>query len=113
MPASPAPEPAGFPACARCPVRTPAPPAVCMGCVQQTNTVPALHCAICARPLKTGDACGNPVCGWGHRSIGRVEAICLKTGPVDKLIKDFKYKKVGPGWRVIFGRLVLGWLEEH
>jgi len=42
-----------------------------------------------------------------------VEAICLKTGPVDKLIKGFKYGEVGPGWRVIFGRLVLGWLQEH
>jgi predicted amidophosphoribosyltransferase len=42
-----------------------------------------------------------------------VEAVCLKTGPIDKLLKDFKYGRVGPGWRVIFGRLILGWLQAN
>jgi predicted amidophosphoribosyltransferase len=84
-----------------------------MGCVAQTNTVPALHCPVCARPLRKGETCGNPLCGWDDRQVGRVEAICLKTGQVDRRIQDFKYGKVGLGWRVIFGRLLLGWLEEH
>lgn len=84
-----------------------------MSCVAQTNSVPALHCPVCARPLKKGETCGNPVCGWSERCVGRVEAICLKTGEVDRRIQNFKYGRVGSGWRVIFGRLLLGWLEEH
>jgi predicted amidophosphoribosyltransferase len=87
-----------------------------MGCVARTvpqPTAAAPKCPVCARPLQNEAVCGNPVCGWGHRHIGRVEAVCLKTGPVDRLLKDFKYGRVGLGWKVIFGRLVLGWLAEN
>jgi predicted amidophosphoribosyltransferase len=81
--------------------------------VAATNTVPPLHCAICSHPLEAGQRCGNPVCNWGDRHIRRVDAICLKTGAVDRIIRGFKYGTAGLGWRVIFGRLVLGWLEAN
>jgi predicted amidophosphoribosyltransferase len=113
MPTPPVPKPAGFPGCARCPVRTTATPSVCTLCVAQTNSIPPRHCDVCARPLSPSETCGNPLCGWSNRHVRRVEAICLKTGPIDKLLKGFKYGTAGLGWRVIFGRLLLGWLQQH
>lgn len=104
---------AQFPGCGRCPYRTTGSPALCASCVARTNSIPADHCPVCCRPVAAADTCPNPLCGWSDRTIRRVEAVCLKTGPVDRLLRDFKYGRVGVEWAEIFGRLFFGWLSAH
>jgi predicted amidophosphoribosyltransferase len=81
--------------------------------VARTNTIPADHCPVCCRPVAPAETCPNPLCGWGDRYIRRVEAVCLKTGPIDRLLRDFKYGRVEVEWADIFGRLLFGWLAAH
>jgi predicted amidophosphoribosyltransferase len=59
------------------------------------------------------DECKNPICGWENRTFGRIFSICPKTGSVDNILQHFKFAARPLGWSVIFGRLVLGWLEEN
>jgi predicted amidophosphoribosyltransferase len=42
-----------------------------------------------------------------------VHAICRKTGPIDVVLKRYKYADKLTGWAVILGRLVLGWMEAN
>lgn len=56
--------------------------------------------------------CGNPLCDDRSRSIERIDAVAVKTGPIDTQIKRLKYDE-RRGWAVIFGRIVLGYLEQH
>jgi predicted amidophosphoribosyltransferase len=106
------PEPAGFPGCGRCQLRATGTPAECAACVSRSVPLPASRCAICSRPLKDGEACRNPICGFDDRGFGQIYAICPKRPPIEKAIWRFKYDGKD-GWGVIFGRLVLGWLDTH
>lgn len=53
------------------------------------------------------------MCNRLDRSIDRVSAIAVKTGPIDATIKALKYPPAVPGWATIFGRLVVGFLTSH
>lgn len=71
-------------------------------------------CGVCAHKLTSSkESCGNPICNWDDRSFGHIYAICPKSGAIDVLLKKFKYEERYAGWSVIFGRLVLGWLQTH
>lgn len=59
-----------------------------------------------------GPHCANPLCGDPSRSISRIDAIAVKTGAIDAQIKRLKYDQKR-GWAVIFGRILLGYLELH
>lgn len=109
-----APAPAGFPSCQKCPYLRAGNAGVCYSCVTSVHPLPApaARCPICQRPIAPPAGCGNPVCNWSTRSIDRVHAIAYKTGAIDKRVKLLKYDGVA-GWGVIFGRLVLGWLQAH
>ena len=61
----------------------------------------------------TDAECGNPICNWDNRTFGRIYSICPKTGSVDRILQGFKYADRPTGWSVIFGRLVLGWLDDN
>lgn len=56
--------------------------------------------------------CGNPLCSESDRGIERVAAIAAKTGAIDDKIKKLKYSG-RTGWAMIFGRILLGWLEQN
>lgn len=114
MTTSPPPTPAGFPKCPSCPLLETATPRICARCVASTIPERPWSCEVCARKLASSkESCGNPICNWDDRAFGRVFAICPKSGAVDVLLKKFKYEERFVGWSVIFGRLVLGWLQEH
>ena len=70
------------------------------------------HCAVCSATCDSSGKCGNPVCNWDDRVIGRVASIAKYTEPLSTRIKDFKYSG-RTGWAPIFGRLVHGWLNEN
>lgn len=109
------PEPLGFPKCRRCPYVAAGDWVTCHACVTSHNPLPSprRRCPTCCHPVEPGAACGNPVCNWEDRSIRRVHAISLKTGAIDRTVRALKYPPGTTGWAVIFGRLVLGWLEAN
>jgi len=50
------------------------------------------------------------LCRDRNRRIERIDAIAYHSGPLQEKIQSYKYDgKVG--WSLIFGRLVVGWLE--
>ena len=69
---------------------------------------------MCSVPLaRAGAACSNIVCGWDHRHVDAVHALCRRTSAVRTVIERFKYTPGHGGWASILGRAVLGWLELH
>jgi len=105
--------PAGFAACANCAYRDTGTASICFACASEhTEAVPAEACGICDLPKATGDECGNFVCGWPDRYFTRVRAISMRTGQMQWAISRYKYDRK-PGWRAIFGRILVGFLNEH
>lgn len=73
------------------------------------------HCELCSQSLSAAGApCRNPICGWApeHRHFTRVDAIALFAHPLEQPIKALKYDGKA-GWAMIFGRLIVGWLNDH
>lgn len=106
-------QPAGFPRCRACPLLQSGTSTVCYRCAQATFERVAYPCPVCTRDIgEPGDRCGNPLCGDSSRSIERIDAVAVKTGPIESRIKRLKYAEKR-GWAAIFGRIVLGYLEEH
>ncbi|MFI8515391.1 ComF family protein [Streptomyces sp. NPDC085460] len=73
---------------------------------------------MCSQTLAVpGAKCGNIICGWsaGTRFFTRVDALALYATPLEQTIKEYKYdlKAGSQGWGVIFGRLIVGWLEAN
>jgi hypothetical protein len=46
------------------------------------------------------------------RVFGSVAAISVHTSPLTEALREYKYDGIR-SWRLIFGRLLLGWLEDH
>lgn len=115
------PQPAGFGDCAGCAYRETGPPAVCHACAAQAFTAIAKNrCEVCQQELGRGEECRNhwcsvPVAGGSDttsRHFSSVVAIAQMTGPLAKAIKRYKYDD-RRAWASIFGRVVLGFLEDH
>ncbi|MFI0219774.1 ComF family protein [Streptomyces lydicus] len=74
------------------------------------------RCGICSQSLSSADAeCGNPICNWPleRRYFTRVDALALFAHPLKGPVKAFKYDEGKEGWAVIFGRLIVGWMNDH
>lgn len=105
--------PAGFAACADCAYREAGSAPICFTCAsERTEPVPPESCEICDLPRQPGQPCGNRICGWRSRSFTRVRAISMRTGEMQRAISRYKYEAKW-GWRVIFGRILVGYLDEH
>jgi predicted amidophosphoribosyltransferase len=105
--------PAGFAACANCAYRDTGTAPICFACAaEHTEAVPADSCQVCDLPCKSGEDCGNPICGWEDRYFTRVRAISMRTGQMQWAISRYKYDGKW-GWRAIFGRILVGYLGEH
>ncbi|MFD3884020.1 ComF family protein [Streptomyces microflavus] len=111
------PKPLGFPQCARCAYVLIGTPQGCAACAAQTmKPLAANHCVICSQTLDgQGTACRNIICGWdpATRCFTRVDAIALYSGYLETTLKRFKYDEGNKGWSIVFGRLIVGWLEAH
>jgi predicted amidophosphoribosyltransferase len=93
-------------------VRT-GPARICLSCAGQTfDSIPGDACPICSQLLHGDGSCPNWLCGDPDRRIRRIHAIAYQTGALRTVINNYKYEDA-KGWSLIFGRLVLGWLEEH
>lgn len=86
---------------------------MCYRCASATFERVSYPCPVCTREMSEPNAtCGNPLCTTESRAIDRIAAVAVKTGPIDAQIKRLKYEaKVG--WATIFGRIVLGYLDQH
>ena len=109
----PAGTPPGFPGCARCPYVRTGPAHICVACARQTfEDISQQACPICSQMLDDDGTCPNWLCADSRRRIARVHAIAYQSGPLRTVINNYKYHEAR-GWALIFGRLVLGWLDEH
>lgn len=105
--------PAGFAACPSCAYRETGTGPICFACASEhTEPVPAEACGVCDLPKSEGEDCGNVICGWPDRYFTRVRAISIRTGQMSWAISRYKYDgKLG--WRGIFGRILVGYLDEN
>jgi predicted amidophosphoribosyltransferase len=105
--------PAGFASCIKCAYRDGGSAPICFACASEnTQPVPPKSCQVCDLPREPDEQCGNPLCGWDDRYFTRVRAISMRTGEMEKAINRYKYGGKR-GWRAIFGRILVGFLNEH
>jgi predicted amidophosphoribosyltransferase len=84
-----------------------------VACASQTfERIARDACPVCSQVLGDDGLCPNWLCRDPRRRIDRIHAIAYQTGPLRQVINNYKYRGAR-GWSLIFGRLVLGWLEEH
>jgi predicted amidophosphoribosyltransferase len=109
----PAGEPPGFPQCPKCPYRLMGPAWICVNCASKTlEAIAPRACPICSQRLEDDGPCRNSLCRDRNRRVERIDAIAYHSGALQDKIHSYKYHgKVG--WSLIFGRLVVGWLEAH
>ncbi len=108
----PAGAPLGFPRCPECAYLRTGPPRVCVGCASQTfEQIVRGACPICSQMLDEG-SCPNWLCSDPQRRIERIRAIAYSSGSLRSTIIRYKYEGK-TGWSLIFGRLLLGWLDQH
>lgn len=108
------PPPAGFGACGRCAYLDVGSAAICFACAsQRLDPLPDPRCQICEQALNENGECGNPVCNWPHRAFGAVWAISMMTGALQAAIKAYKYPPYRRAWAAIFGRVLVGFLDDN
>ncbi len=102
-----------FPGCHGCGYFSAGSAAVCLECVGRRLDQPGPDsCPVCSQRTLHGGACPNELCRSSSRRIGRIHALGYHTGPLRQAINNYKYRGVH-SWSVLFGRLLLGWLERH
>jgi predicted amidophosphoribosyltransferase len=107
------PAPVGFPDCCRCDYFRSGPAEVCLACASRKLDQPGSDaCRICSQRLVRGRPCTNELCRSTGRRIGRIHAIGYQSGPLRQAINSYKYR-AKRSWSVLFGRLLLAWLDEH
>jgi predicted amidophosphoribosyltransferase len=110
-----APAPAGIGNCSKCPYLETGTAAICYRCARDTiEPLADFHrrCAVCDLPLKQDGSCGNPLCSWDDRGFDWNFAIAMRSGVLETAINAFKYEGRW-GWRSIFGRVLVGFLDEE
>ena len=108
----PAGPPLGFPRCPQCTYLRNGPPRTCLACATQTfEGIAPNACPICNQMLD-GDECPNWLCSDPTRRITRIRAIAYSSGPLRTKILNYKYDG-RTGWSLIFGRLLLAWLDHN
>jgi predicted amidophosphoribosyltransferase len=104
---------AEFPDCLRCAYYRTGPVARCVGCAGRALTLPARDtCVVCAQRLRPDGGCPNELCHSPRRRISKIHVIGYQVGALRRAINAYKYRG-SRGLAVVFGRLLLGWLEEH
>jgi predicted amidophosphoribosyltransferase len=101
-----------FPDCHGCANFRVGPAATCLACASTRLDRPGPDsCPICAQRLGPDLRCPNELCRSRARRIGRIYALGYQTGPLRRAINAYKYRG-SRGLAVVFGRLLLAWLEE-
>jgi len=110
LPAGP---PLGFPACPQCPYLQGGSSSVCFACANKAfEPIANKACRVCSQFLDEDGTCPNWLCSDPARRIERIDAIAYLSGSLRTTILSYKYKN-RYGWASIFGRVLLGWLEDR
>jgi predicted amidophosphoribosyltransferase len=109
----PAGEPLGFPRCQRCPYVRVGPARICAECASEAlERIVRQACPVCSQMLADDGSCPNWLCDDPGRRIERINAIAYLSGELRVKIHRYKYEGK-TGWSLIFGRLLLGWLQAN
>jgi predicted amidophosphoribosyltransferase len=116
-PAGNPPKPLGIGRCSKCAYLNAGTSEICYACARKTiePLAPAeQRCMTCDLELPESGVCGNPICSWPveRRYFEWNYAIAMRSGVLEKAINDFKYRNKW-GWKNIFGRVLLGFLDTH
>lgn len=109
------PDPAGFPDCPVCAYVLTGTARLCSDCAGRTlQPVADSHCPVCSQAVAPGGQCGNWLCALPQerRGFSRVDAVAVYSGALRDKIHKLKYEGRS-GWAMIFGRLLVGWMESH
>lgn len=93
-------------------------PLLCSACASRTlEPLPELddRCRVCDHPFRAaGQDCLNGPCnmGAGNRGFEWNWSIAMRTGVLKQRIDDYKFRGF-KGWGLIFGRILVGFLETH
>ena len=102
-----------FPDCHHCARYRSGPAAACLTCASGQISQPARSaCRVCAQRCGPGERCPNELCHSPHRRISRIHAIGYQSGALRRAIYSYKYGGTR-SWSVVFGRLLLAWLEQN
>lgn len=105
--------PAGFPACRRCPYLHRDEPLVCWRCCAQRSIAPPGRlCLVCEQTLGSDAPCTNDWCTRADRWFSIVWSVGPHAGTWRRAIVRYKYRDM-TGWAQVFGRVLLGYLDEH
>jgi predicted amidophosphoribosyltransferase len=101
-----------FPGCHRCDEFRTGSAAGCMACARPRLERPdASACPVCDQRVREDGRCANELCRNPRRRIGRIHAIAYQSGPLRRAINRYKYRGERE-WSMLFGRLLLAWLDE-
>lgn len=110
------PEPLGIGRCRNCAYLNAGTSEICYRCARRT--IEPLRpvddrCMICDQVLRPDGRCGNRICSWdiGERYFEWNFAIAMRSGVLQTAIDAFKYSNRW-GWRIIFARVLVGFLDE-
>lgn len=107
------PKPLGFGKCGKCAYLQSGTPEICFSCARTLiKPLPPDRCDTCDQALGDDGECHNPICSWDDRYFTWNYAIAMKSGVLEKAISRYKYEG-GTGWALIFGRVLLGFLEAN
>lgn len=110
LPAGP---PRGFPDCPKCPYLQGGSSSICSACASKAfEPIAKKACQVCSQFLEADGSCPNWLCSDLTRRIERIDAIAYLSGPLRTKIHSYKYEN-RKGWASIFGRVLLGWLEDN
>lgn len=102
----------GFPNCPQCTYLRHGTPRTCLACAAQTfEGIAPNACSVCNQMLE-GDTCSNRLCSDPNRRITRIQAIAYLSGSLHNIIISYKYSG-RQGWSLIFGRLLVAWLDQY
>jgi len=89
------------------------PARICVACASKTlEGIGPGACRVCSQILGADGICPNWLCDDPHRRIDRIDAIAYLSGALKVRIHRYKYEDM-TGWSLIFGRLLVGWLEAN
>lgn len=108
------PKPAGFGNCGSCAYVQGGSAEICFLCAGQKLVSPSEdRCMTCDQELIMG-RCSNLVCRFDitERYFNMVWAIAMREGPLKSAITKYKYAPFRKGWATIFGRILVGYLDD-
>lgn len=106
--------PAGFGRCGSCTYRQTGTAAICFACASvRMSPLAEPRCPICEQELVADGSCPNWVCGFPDRYFDTVFAISTLTGVLYEAIWAYKGASEQKGWAAIFGRVLVGFLDEE